>query len=99
METPLQGLPNHHSAGGLGGIAVAALFLYASWNEFLFALLLTAERATTAPLLIAQFKTAYGLDWGPMTALASLYSLPIIVVTLMLQKHIIGGLTLGAVKG
>ena len=83
-----------------GGIAVAALFAFiASWNEFLFALLLTAERATTAPLLIAQFKTAYGLDWGPMTALATLYSLPIIAVTLLLQKHIIGGLTLGAVKG
>ena len=83
-----------------GGIAVAALFSFiASWNEFLYALLLTAERAKTAPIVIAQFKTAYGLDWGPMTALATLYSLPIIVVTLLLQKHIIGGLTLGAVKG
>lgn len=83
-----------------GGIAVAALFCFiASWNEFLFALLLTAEEAKTAPLVIAQFKTAYGLDWGPMTALAALYSLPIIAVTLVLQKHIIGGLTLGAVKG
>lgn len=83
-----------------GGIAVAALFSFiASWNEFLYALLLTAERAKTAPIVIAQFKTAYGLDWGPMTALAVLYSFPVIVVTLLLQKHIIGGLTLGAVKG
>lgn len=83
-----------------GGIAITALFSFiASWNEFLFALLLTAERAKTAPIVIAQFKTAYGLDWGPMTALAALYSAPVILITLILQKQIIGGLTFGAVKG
>jgi len=83
-----------------GGVAITALFSFiASWNEFLFALLLTAENAKTAPIVISQFKTAFGLDWGPMTALAALYSLPVIVVTLVLQKQIIGGLTFGAVKG
>ena len=83
-----------------GGIAITALFSFiASWNEFLYALLLTAERSKTAPIVISEFKTAFGLDWGPMTALAVLYSLPIIVVTLFLQKQIIGGLTFGAVKG
>jgi multiple sugar transport system permease protein len=83
-----------------GGIAITALFSFiASWNEFLYALLLTAERSVTAPIVIAQFKSAYGLDWGPMTALAALYSLPVILVTLVLQKQIIGGLTFGAVKG
>jgi multiple sugar transport system permease protein len=83
-----------------GGIAIAALFSFiASWNEFLYALLLTADHAKTTPLVISQFKTAYGLDWGPMTALAALYSAPVIVVTLLLQKQIIGGLTFGAVKG
>jgi multiple sugar transport system permease protein len=83
-----------------GAVAVTALFCFiASWNEFLYALLLSAERAKTVPLFIAQFKTAYGLDWGPMTALAALYSAPVIVITLILQKQIIGGLTFGAVKG
>jgi multiple sugar transport system permease protein len=83
-----------------GGIAITALFCFiASWNEFLYALLLTAERSVTAPVVIAQFKSAYGLDWGPMTALAAIYSLPVILVTLVLQKQIIGGLTFGAVKG
>ena len=82
------------------GIAIAALFCFiASWNEFLFALLLTSDSAKTAPIVIAEFKTAYGLDWGPMTALATIYSLPVILITLMLQKQIIGGLTFGAVKG
>lgn len=82
------------------GIAISALFCFiASWNEFLFALLLTSDSAKTAPIVIAEFKTAYGLDWGPMTALATIYSLPVILITLMLQKQIIGGLTFGAVKG
>lgn len=82
------------------GMAISALFCFiASWNEFLFALLLTSDSAKTAPIVIAEFKTAYGLDWGPMTALATIYSLPVIVITLLLQKQIIGGLTFGAVKG
>ncbi|TGG93544.1 carbohydrate ABC transporter permease [Natronospirillum operosum] len=82
------------------GMAIAALFCFiASWNEFLFALLLTADQAKTTPIVIAEFRTAYGLDWGPMTALATLYSLPVILITLLLQKQIIGGLTFGAVKG
>ena len=41
----------------------------------------------------------FGLAWGPMTAAAVIYSLPVIVITLALQKQIIGGLTFGAVKG
>lgn len=82
------------------GMAITALFSFiASWNEFLFALLLTSQNSKTAPIMIAEFNSVYGLAWGPMTAAAVLYSLPVILVTLMLQKHIIGGLTFGAVKG
>ena len=83
-----------------GGIAITALFSFiASWNEFLFALLLTSEKTKTAPIVIAEYNSVYGLAWGPMTASAVLYSLPVILVTLLLQKQIIGGLTFGAVKG
>lgn len=82
------------------GMAITALFSFiASWNEFLFALLLTSQKSKTAPIMIAEFNSVYGLAWGPMTAAAVLYSLPVILVTLMLQKQIIGGLTFGAVKG
>jgi multiple sugar transport system permease protein len=82
------------------GIAVTALFSFiASWNEFLYALLLTSEKGKTAPIVIAEFNSVYGLAWGPMTAAAVLYSLPVILITLLLQKQIIGGLTFGAVKG
>ncbi|MEV0826757.1 carbohydrate ABC transporter permease [Nonomuraea rubra] len=83
-----------------GGIAVTAIFAFlASWNEFLFALLLTAVRAQTTPIVIANFQTQYGLQWGPMTALATLYSVPVILFTLLLQRRIVAGMTLGAVKG
>lgn len=83
-----------------GGVAVTAIFAFlASWNEFLFALLLTAVRSQTTPIVIANFQTQFGLDWGSMTALAVLYSIPVILLTLLLQRHIVAGLTLGAVKG
>jgi multiple sugar transport system permease protein len=83
-----------------GGIAVTAIFAFlASWNEFLFSLLLTAVKAQTTPIVIANFQTQYGLQWGPMTALATVYSIPVILLTLVLQRRIVAGLTLGAVKG
>ncbi|WP_341953687.1 carbohydrate ABC transporter permease [Salinibacterium sp. TMP30] len=83
-----------------GGLAVTAIFAFlASWNEFLFSLLLTSVRAQTTPIVIANFQTQFGLDWGGMTALAAIYSIPVILLTLALQRHIVAGLTLGAVKG
>ena len=83
-----------------GGMAVTAIFAFlASWNEFLFSTLLTSVRAQTTPIMIANFQTQFGLDWGPMTALATIYSVPVIVLTIILQRHIVAGMTLGAVKG
>ncbi|WP_307098561.1 carbohydrate ABC transporter permease [Arthrobacter globiformis] len=83
-----------------GGIAVTAIFAFlASWNEFLFALLMTAIRSQTTPVVIANFQTQFGLDWGSMTALAAVYSIPVILLTLLLQRKIVAGMTLGAVKG
>jgi multiple sugar transport system permease protein len=83
-----------------GGLAVTAIFAFlASWNEFLFALLLTSVRAQTTPVVIANFQSQFGLDWGGMTALAAVFSVPVILLTLFLQRHIVAGLTLGAVKG
>lgn len=74
------------------GIAITALFSFiASWNEFLYALLLTSESSKTAPIVIAEFNSVYGLAWGPMTAAAVLYSLPVILVTLVLQSRLSAG--------
>jgi multiple sugar transport system permease protein len=83
-----------------GGVAVTAIFAFlASWNDFIFALLLTSVRAVTTPVAIANFQSQFGLDWGTMTALAVLYSIPVILLTIALQRHIVAGLTLGSVKG
>lgn len=83
-----------------GGLSVTAIFAFlASWNEFLFSLLLTSMRAQTTPVVIANFQSQFGLDWGGMTALAAVYSIPVIILTLFLQRHIVAGMTLGAVKG
>lgn len=83
-----------------GGVAVTAIFAFlASWNDFIFALLLTSVRAVTTPVTIANFQSQFGLDWGTMTALAVLYSIPVILLTIALQRHIVAGLTLGSVKG
>jgi multiple sugar transport system permease protein len=83
-----------------GGIAVTAVFAFlASWNDFLFALLLTAQRSETVPVMIGNFQTMYGNEWASMTALAVLYTVPVVVATLIFQRKIVSGLTLGAVKG
>lgn len=83
-----------------GGIAVTAIFCFlASWNEFLFSLLLTSVDAKTAPIAIAEFKTQFTVEWGTMTALATLYSFPVIIFSFFAQKGIVAGMTLGAVKG
>jgi multiple sugar transport system permease protein len=51
------------------------------------------------PVVIANFQTQFGLQWGTMTALATLYSIPVVLLSLVLQRRIVAGLTLGAVKG
>lgn len=83
-----------------GGIAVTAVFVFlASWNEFLFSLLLSSTGVKTAPIAIAEFKSQYSIQWGTMTSLGVLYSLPVIIFSLLMQKRIVAGMTMGAVKG
>jgi multiple sugar transport system permease protein len=81
------------------GIAVTAIFTFIfSWNEFLFALFLTAERATTVPVGVSQLILAYQVLWGEVSAAGSLALVPLVPVVLYMQKHIVRGMTLGAVK-
>lgn len=83
-----------------GGIAVTAIFVFlASWNEFLFSLLLSSTGVKTAPIAIAEFKSQYGIQWGTMTSLSVLYSFPVIIFSILMQKRILAGMTMGAVKG
>ena len=60
--------------------------------------MLAGERAKTLPVYIAGFISARNLDWGPMAAASSLAILPIALVTVAIQRYLVGGLGAGAVK-
>jgi multiple sugar transport system permease protein len=83
------------------GLAATAVFcLIISWNEFLFALVLTqTDAAMTLPVGIAGRVTQYEIKWGVMSAAASVAMLPILVFALAVQRYLVRGLSLGAVKG
>ncbi len=82
------------------GMTVAALFsLLLSYNEFLFALVLTGTDTKTLPVAIASFGGEDISSWSLSAAGAIGIMLPIVVVMLLLQRHLVRGLTAGAVKG
>ena len=81
-----------------GIAATAILSVIFSWNEFLFALVLTGINARTLPVTILQFITLTGINWGPMCAAGTVTILPIFIFALSVQKNLVRGLTLGAVK-
>ena len=85
------------SAPGIVTTGIIAFTL--SWNEFMFALIFTSsDRARTVPVAISMFQGVHSLDWGQMTAAAVVATVPLVIISLMLQKYIISGLTAGAVK-
>ncbi|MEG2673240.1 MAG: carbohydrate ABC transporter permease [Ruthenibacterium sp.] len=82
-----------------GLIASAILTFVATWNEFLFAVILSIKKSKTLPVVIAGFITDRGLAWGPMAATAVITLLPVIILVWLVQKDFVNGLAMGAVKG
>jgi multiple sugar transport system permease protein len=81
------------------GIAAAALLSFVfSWNEFLFALLLTGPETRTLPVAITGFIRETGILWGQMGAAGTIMLVPTAVITLFMQRYLVRGLTMGAVK-
>jgi len=81
------------------GIIATALFcVYLTWTEFLFATLLTNKFSATLPLALSMFRQQRGLLWGTMSAVVVVALIPIIVMTILLQKQMIKGLAAGALK-
>lgn len=70
-----------------------------SWNNFMFALILSSTKTLTLPLAIYQFISYSNVDWGGIMASSVVITLPIIFISFFLQRYIIAGLTAGAVKG
>ena len=82
-----------------GLVATGLLVLILSWNEYLLALFLSNANAQTMPVLVAAQNATRGPQWWYMSVLILLMILPVIFLTLLLQRFIAKGLLLGAVKG
>jgi multiple sugar transport system permease protein len=82
-----------------GLAAVLVIIFMFSWNEYLFASMLTSSEAKTLPVLAANAIKPKAISWGLSSAAAVVMSLPVIVLVLSAQRYLVRGLTLGAVKG
>jgi multiple sugar transport system permease protein len=83
-----------------GLVAACILCLQLAWNDFLFAAVLTSNASRTLPVLMAAFSGGdTGVDWGGMTASGVLVILPVILFSFLAQRHLVAGLSSGAVKG
>ena len=81
------------------GLAATSLICFIfSWNEFMFAVNLTATQASTAPVFLVGFITSEGLFLAKLCAAATLVSLPVLVAGFAAQDKLVRGLSLGAVK-
>jgi multiple sugar transport system permease protein len=81
-----------------GGIAAAAVLCFIfSWTEFLLSLFLTTE-IRTIPVKISTFVTSTGNEWGFITALGTAAAIPSFIFILLVQRHLVRGLTLGSLK-
>lgn len=81
------------------GIASTAIFcLIFSWNEYAFAVLLTSGTAQTAPPFIPTIIGVSGQDWPAVAAGATLFLVPVVVFTVLLRRHLLRGITFGAVR-
>jgi multiple sugar transport system permease protein len=81
------------------GIAATAIFcMIFAWNEYAFAVLLTSGQAQTAPPFIPIIIGEGGQDWPAVAAGTTIFLLPILVFTVLLRKHLLRGITFGAVR-
>ena len=88
------------------GIATAAILSFIfSWNNFLFALVLSSQSTRTLPVAIlnhgntVKFTSYAAVDWGGLMAAAVVITVPVMIVALIAQKYVVSGLTAGATKG
>jgi multiple sugar transport system permease protein len=81
------------------GIVATAIFcMIFAWNEYAFAVLLTSGEAQTAPPFIPIIIGEGGLDWPAVAAGTTLFILPVVIFTVILRKHLLRGITFGAVR-
>ena len=82
------------------GIVVATILAFIfSWNNFIFGVVLAGRETRTLPVAVYNVLTFEQVSWGPLAAAALLVTLPVLLLTLLMQKEIVAGLTAGGVKG
>jgi multiple sugar transport system permease protein len=81
-----------------GMVAAFIIALVLCWNEYFFAALLTSTNSNTLPVMIASQTGSQGINWWSMAALSAAGIMPLVLVGILLEKHIIAGMTAGAVK-
>ena len=84
---------------GPGVITATTLSFIFSWNNFMFSQVLSMEKTKTLPIAVYNFVSYAEVDWGGVMAAAVAIMAPAIVLTMIFQKYVVKGLTMGAVKG
>ncbi len=81
------------------GIVTTAIYIFVtSWNEYLFAMMLSGQNVRTVTVALQLFIGEFTVQWGLLTAGGTLVAIPVSVLFLIVQKRLVGGLTAGAVK-
>ena len=81
------------------GVAVSAILSFIfSWNELLFAYILAPKDAKTAPAMAVTFMEGYDVPYGKIMATSTLIVIPVLIFALLASRHLVRGLTMGAVK-
>ncbi len=84
----------------LPGIATASILSFIfSWNNFMFALILSDENTKTMSVTLFNFISYASTDWGGLMAAATLMTVPVLIAAVLGQKYLVAGLTAGATKG
>lgn len=82
------------------GIMVAMILSFIfSWNNFIFGVVLAGRSTRTLPVAVYNVLTFEQISWGPLAAAALVVTAPVLLLTLLMQKEIVAGLTAGGVKG
>ncbi|GHU25802.1 sugar ABC transporter permease [Betaproteobacteria bacterium] len=84
---------------GPGIITATTLSFIFSWNNFMFSQVLSMEKTRTLPIAVYNFVSYAEVDWGGVMAAAVAIMTPAIIITMIFQKYVVKGLTMGAVKG
>jgi ABC-type glycerol-3-phosphate transport system permease component len=81
-----------------GAVSTALLAFIFAWNEFLFANVLTGASTRTAPVALTEFVNPVSIEWNNIMAAGTLVVLPIWIIALGVQRYLVRGMTMGAVK-